>query len=72
MLEVGEQLSIMAMLFGTEGVWMGRWRREQQTAWRKHIFEVQTRRQVRGLAGAVMCESRDLGIKWPQRHNFGI
>ena len=22
-------------------------------------------RLVRGLAGAVMCETRDLGIKWP-------
>ena len=35
--------------------------REQQTPWRKQIFEVQTCRQVRGLAGGVMCENRDLG-----------
>ena len=26
------------------------------------MFEVQTWRQVRGLAGAVMCETRDLDI----------
>ena len=48
-----------------EGVWMDRWRREQQKAWRKQILEVQTLRQVRGSAGAVMCETWDLGIKWP-------
>ena len=36
----------------------------------RQIFEVQTWRQVRGLAGAVMCETRDLGIKWPQCHTF--
>ena len=29
-------------------------------------FEVQTWRQVRGLAGAVLCETRDLGVKSPQ------
>ena len=28
----------------------------------RQIQEVQTWRQVRGLAGAVMCETRDLGI----------
>ena len=27
-------------------------------------------RQVRGLAGAVLCETRDWGIKWPQRHTL--
>ena len=35
---------------------------------RKQIFEVQIWRQVRGPAGAVMCETRDLRIKWPQWH----
>ena len=47
---------------------MGKWCTEQQEAWMKQIFEVQTWRQVGGLAGAVMCETRDLGIKWPQWH----
>ena len=27
-------------------------------------------RQVRGPAEAVMCETRDLGIKWPHRHTL--
>ena len=31
----------------------------------KQIGEVQMWRQVGGPAGAVMCETRDLGIKWP-------
>ena len=35
--------------------------KEQQKSWRKRIFEAPTKRQVRGLAGAVMCETGDLG-----------
>ena len=63
-LEVEKELSTMATLFRAEGVRMSIWRGEQQQAWRKQIFEVQTWRQVRGLAGAVMCETRDLGMQW--------
>ena len=33
-------------------------------------LKVQTRRQVRGLVESVMCETRDLGIKWPQWHTL--
>ena len=36
-LDAEEDLSTVATLLGAEGVWMHRWRREQQTAWRKHI-----------------------------------
>ena len=36
----------------------------------KQIYEVHTWRQVTGLAGAVMCETRDLGIKWPMWHTL--
>ena len=38
----------------------------------KQIYEVQTWRQVRGLAGAVMCETRDPGIKWPKVANLDV
>ena len=31
-------------------------------------FEVQTWRQVGGFVRAVMCETHDQGIKWPQWH----
>ena len=31
----------------------------------KQVQEVQSWKQVRGSAGAVKCETRDLGIKWP-------
>ena len=51
-LEVEEDFSTMATLFRAKR--------------RKQIFEVQTRRQMRGLVGAVLCESRDLGNHWPQ------
>ena len=36
----------------------------KREAWMKHVREVQTWMQVGGPAGAVMCETRDLGIKW--------
>ena len=61
--EVEEELSTMATVFWAAGVWMNRWRRELQKAWRKQIFEVQRWKQVRGLAGAFMCETRDLGTQ---------
>ena len=64
-------LSIMATLFWVEAVWMGRRRREQRRAWRKQIFEVpDLEREVRGPAGAIMCQTRDLGRERPQRHTL--
>ena len=60
----------MATLSWAEGVWMGTWKRGQQKAWKKHFFEVQAWRQVSRLAGAVMCETRDLGVKWPPLHTL--
>ena len=41
-LELEEDLPTMATLFWAKGAWMGRWRREQQKARRKQIFEVRT------------------------------
>ena len=43
------------------GIWMGSWAREQREAWRKQVFDVHTWRQVRGPAGAVMCENGEMG-----------
>ena len=45
------------------------WHLKQREAWMKQVREFLTWRQVRGPAGAVMCETRDLGIKWP-RHTL--
>ena len=36
----------------------------------RQIQEVRMWKQVRGRAGAVMCETRDLGIKWPHLHTL--
>ena len=69
-MEVQKELSTMATLSWAEGVWMGRWKREQQKAWRKRIFAVQRWKKARRLAEAVMCETRDLGIQWPQWHTL--
>ena len=68
--EVEEELSTMATVAWAEEVWLGKWWKEYQKAWR--IFQVQTWRQERerGSAGAVMCETRDLGITWPQWHTL--
>ena len=38
----------------------------------RQIREVQTWEQVRGPAGAVMRETRDLGTKWPYWHTLVI
>ena len=48
-----------------EGTWIGNWHSELREAWLNQALEVQIWRQVRGPAGAVMCETRDLGIEWP-------
>ena len=42
----------------------------KKEAWMKLIFEVQMWRQVKGLAGTVMFETRDVGIKLPQWHTL--
>ena len=69
-LEVEEELSTVATQAWAEGAWIGEWPTEQREARMKQVIEVQTWRQVRGLAGAVMCETRDLAIKWPQWHTL--
>ena len=58
--EVEEELSTMATQTWEEGAWTGKWHTEQKEAWLNQIREVQMWRQVRGPAGRVMCETRDL------------
>ena len=65
-----EELSTIATPYWAEGVWTGKWSHEQKEAWMRQIREVQTWKQVRGPAGAVMCETRDLGIEWPCWHTL--
>ena len=65
-LEVEEELSTMATQTWAKVAWTGKWNTEQKEAWTNQVLEVE--RQVRGLAGAAMCETRDLGIRWPHRH----
>ena len=60
-LEVEEELSTLATHWA-EGVWSGKWHHEQREAWMRQIQEAQMWGQVRGPAGAVMCETRDLGV----------
>ena len=69
-LEIEEELPTLATQYWAEGVWTGKWYREQREAWMSQIQEVEMRRQVRGPAGAVMCETRALGIKWPHWHTL--
>ena len=68
-LGVEQDVSTMATLAWAERSGWGNGK-EQQKAWRKQIFEVQTWRQVTGAAGAFVCETRDLGIKWSQWHTL--
>ena len=69
-LEVEEELSTLATQFWAEGVWTGKCWHQQKEAWMKQVREVQAWRQVKGPAGAVMYETRDLGIKWPCWHTL--
>ena len=69
-LEVKDEISTMATQYRAEGVRTGKWSHEQKEAWMRQIREVQTLKQVRGSAGAVICETRDLGIRWPQWHTL--
>ena len=62
-LDIEEELSTMATQH-----WAGKWSYEQKEAWMRQIREVQTWTQVTEPAGAVMCETRDLGLRWLQRH----
>ena len=64
-LEIEEELSTLATQHWAGGAGIGKWRHEQKEAWMEQVREVQMWRQVRGPAGAVMCETRDLGSKWP-------
>ena len=41
-------------------------------AWMNQALEVQTWRQVRGPAGAVLFETRDVAIKWPLLSHLDI
>ena len=65
-----EELSTLAAQYWAGAVWIGKWCLEQKEAWMSQVFEVQMWRQVRVPAGAVMCETRDLGIKWPHWHTL--
>ena len=69
-LEGEEELSTVATRTWAEGAWTGKWYTEPKEAWLHQTREVQMWRQVRGPAGAVMCETRDLGIKWPHCHTL--
>ena len=55
---------------GQEGYGLVHGLQSQKEAWRKQIFEVQTWTHVRGPAGTVWCETRDLRIKWPQWYSL--
>ena len=69
-LEVEEELSTIATQTWAERVWTGKWNYEQKEPWIRQIREVQTWKQVRGPAGAVTCETRDLGVIRPQWHTL--
>ena len=69
-LEVEEELSTVATQTWAEGAWIGKWYTEQKEVSLNQAPTVQMWRQVRGPAGAVMCETRDLGIKWPPWHTL--
>ena len=69
-LEVEEELSTIATQYWAEEGWTGTWRHEQKRACMRQIREIRMWKQVRGPAEAVICETSDLGIKWPYWHTL--
>ena len=63
-LEVEEELSTMAVQYWAEGVWTAKWRREQK----RSVDEADSRNSE--VETVEMCETRDLGIKWPCWHTL--
>ena len=63
-LEVEEELSTLATQNWAEGIWTGK----LVSRTKRSADEANRWKQVRGPAGAVMCETRDLGVKWPHWH----
>ena len=62
-LEIEAGTACMATLCWAEAVWMGRWTEDLEKCWRRVgegcVWEAASRKQVRGPAGAVVCETRD-------------
>ena len=70
-LEVEEELSAMATQTWAARAWTRKWHTEQKEARLNADFSRFRRGdKMRGPAGAVMCETRDLGNKWPQWHTL--
>ena len=62
----------LATQYWAEGVSMGKGYHEQMEAWMKQVREFQMWRQVREPAGAVKCEARNLGFRWPHWHTLNF
>ena len=60
----GVGLSTMATLQWAEGVWVGKWKKSGRRRGGSRTLGFKHGEQVRGPAGAVMRETRDLGVKW--------
>ena len=69
-LEVEEAFFTMPTFAWTEGVWLENGEKGIQRLGGSRFFEVQAWRRVRGPAGAVMCETLDLDVMWPQWHTL--
>ena len=64
-LEVEHELACAATCFGQQTVWTGPWSDDVREAWRRQVWEATLWTKVRGPAGALLCEMRDLGITVP-------
>ena len=72
-LKVEEDLSPLATQYWAEGVWTGKWYQERREAWMKQVRESSdVEAGKRTCRSTVMCETRDLDIKWPFLAHFYI
>ena len=51
---------------------MERWDEGMEKCWRRQVWETVGRKQARGPAGAMVCETRDLGVGFPSWHGVSF
>ena len=51
--------------FWAQAVWTSKWEDDMRDVWKRQVWEATSWTKVRGPAGAVLCEMKDLGITAP-------
>ena len=69
-LEVHHEPAAAATLLWAQPCWVGKYKDDVHTAWKRQEFEAKAWRKVPGPAGGVHRELEDLQIKWPRWYSL--